>query len=87
MKILRITESQYKRLVRGKSILNEQYKKIVYLNDEDRYDVNPKMVEILDYINYKFDSLYNKSLYVLKIEDGKVLISKSELAEGKWRFS
>ena len=81
MKILRITESQYKRLVRGKNLLNEQFKKIVYLNDKDKYDVNPDMVTILDYINYKFDSLYNKSLYVLKIEDGKVYVDTSKYTD------
>ena len=56
MKILRITESQYKRLVRSKNLLNEQFKRIVYLDDKDKHDVNPDMVTILDYINYKFDT-------------------------------
>jgi len=76
MKRIILTESQYKRLVRQD--LNEQYKKIVYLNMRDAYDVNPEMLRVLEYLNYKFDSLYNKPLYVLKIEDGKVYIDTSK---------
>ena len=76
MKRIILTESQYKRLVRQN--LNEQYKKIVYLNMRDAYDVNPEMLRVLEYLNYKFDSLYNKPLYVLKIEDGKVYIDTSK---------
>jgi flagellum-specific peptidoglycan hydrolase FlgJ len=81
MKILRITESQYKRLVRSKNLLNEQFKRIVYLDDKDKHDVNPDMITILDYINYKFDSLYRKPLYVLKIEDGKVYVDTSKYTD------
>lgn len=76
MKRIILTESQYKRLVRQN--LNEQYKKIVYLNMRDAYDVNPEMLRVLEYLNYKFDRLYNKPLYVLKIEDGKVYIDTSK---------
>ena len=76
MKRIIITESQYKKLI--KQNLNEQYKKIVYLNMRDAYDINPEMLRVLEYLNYKFDSLYNKPLYVLKIEDGKVYIDKSK---------
>ena len=47
MKILRITESQYRRLVRGKKLLNEQHKKIVYLDPKDVHDLNPEMIRIL----------------------------------------
>lgn len=58
-----------------------QFKRIVYIDDKDRHDVNPDMVTILDYINYKFDALYNKPLYVLKIEDGKVYVDTSKYTD------
>ena len=86
MKILRITESQYKRLVRGKNLLNEQLKEIIYLDDKDTYDTNEEIIKIINYINYLFNMIYGKPLHILKIEGGKVYIDTSKYTEEEIEF-
>lgn len=84
MKILRITESQYKRLVRKKN-LNEQ-NKIVYKDIKDENDVVSQELKnylytMADAISYNFD----KDLYIDKIEEGVVHINWDKYSEDEKR--
>jgi len=84
MKILRITESQYKRLVRGKNLLTEQL--ISYNDEKDEKDVHKEMVEVLEHIGLRIFNYFNKPLYILKIEGGVVHIDKSKYTSEELEF-
>lgn len=77
MKRIILTESQYKRLVRQN--LNEQ--RVVYVDPKDEKDINYDMFSILDSVAYNLDSVFNKNLYVKKIEGGKVYIDKTKYTQ------
>jgi hypothetical protein len=81
MKILRITESQYKRLVRdGRKLLSEQ---VVYIDEKDQKDLHAEMGVILDSISYNVYSIFKKPLYVKKIEGGVVYIDKTKYTQNE----
>jgi len=77
MKRIILTESQYKRLVRQN--LNEQ--RVVYEDPKDEKDINYDMFSILDSVAYILDGVFNKKLYVKRIEDGKVYIDKTKYTQ------
>ena len=79
-KILIITESQYKRLVRSKKIVSEQ---VVYKDPKDEKDIHSKMFRILGSVGYGLKTLFNKPLYILKIEGGIVYVDKSEYQQNE----
>ena len=80
MKIIKITESQYKRLVRSKKILSEQ---VVFKDPKDEMDAHSDMFRILDSVGYGLKTIFNKPLYVLKIEEGVAYIDKSEYQQNE----
>lgn len=73
MKILRITESQYKRLVKTKR-LNEG---IIFNNPEDEKDLTPEITKFLDYLSDVLLSTTNKDLFIKNIENGIVYIDET----------
>ena len=76
MKIIKITESQYKRLVSKK--LNES---IIYNDSEDKSDVT---ILIRDFLKLLSDTLlinYKQDVYVDKIVDGVVYIDGTKYNE------
>ena len=76
MKIIKITESQYKRLVSKK--LNES---IIYNNSEDKSDVT---ILIRDFLKLLSDTLlinHKQNVYVDKIVDGVVYIDGTKYNE------
>jgi hypothetical protein len=78
MKILKITESQYKRLVIQKN-LNEQ---IVYPSKEvEEMESNDITPDINLYLGWLSDTLSPNPLYVKKIENGVVYIDWSKYGE------
>ena len=80
MKIIKITESQYKRLVRSKKLISEQ---VVFKDPKDEMDAHSKMFRILDSVGYGLKTIFNKPLYVLKIEEGVAYIDKSEYQQNE----
>jgi hypothetical protein len=80
MKIIKITESQYKRLVRSNKILSEQ---VVFKDPKDKKDAHSKMFRILGSVGYLLKTMFNKPLYVLKIEEGVAYIDKSEYQQNE----
>ena len=80
MKIIKITESQYKRLVRSKKILSEQ---VVYKDPKDEMDIHSQMFRILDSVGYRLKTIFKKPLYILKIEEGIVYVDKSEYQQNE----
>ena len=77
-KVLIITESQYKRLVSKGNLLTERFKKIIYNDPKDEYDAHPDLLNVLNYLLYLVQLLYNKDLYVDKIENGVVYIDSTK---------
>lgn len=77
-KVLLITKSQYKRLVSERNLLTERFKKIIYNNPKDEYDAHPDLLNVLNYLLYLVQLLYNKDLYVDKIENGVVYIDSTK---------
>ena len=73
MKILRITESQYKRLVKTKR-LNEG---IIFNNPEDEKDLTPEITKFLDYLSDVLLSTTNKDLFIKNIENCIVYIDET----------
>lgn len=81
MKIIKITESQYKRLVRVKN-LNEQ---IIYpsmdIETQERHDITPDLKSYLGWLNDTLGHLHNLPLYINKIESGVVYIDWGKYSE------
>lgn len=81
MKILKITESQYKRLVRVKN-LNEQ---ITYpsmdIETQERHDITPDLKDYLGWLNDTLGYLHNLPLYINKIDSGVVYIDWTKYSE------
>ena len=67
MKIIKITESQYKRLVRSKKLINEN---IIYPPTGVKTLYGATM--LLSLLSSLLKSNHNKDLYIKKIEDGKI---------------
>lgn len=78
MKILKITESQYKRLVRKKNLLKEQFKKIIFNDPNDMQDAHTELFKVLEYLKYITDSTFNKDLYVKEIKNGKAYLDETK---------
>lgn len=83
MKILRITESQYKKLIKNKNLINEQ---VIYNDIKDEKDVHSEMGRVLDSIAYNLYGTYKKPLYIKKIDKGVVYIDKSKYNEEEIKF-
>jgi muramidase (phage lysozyme) len=77
-KVLLITESQYKKLVSKGNLLTERFKKIIYNDPKDEYDAHPDLLNVLNYLLYLVQLLYNKDLYIDKIENGVVYIDSTK---------
>jgi hypothetical protein len=77
MKILRITESQYKRLVRKKN-LNEQRKEIIYMDPKDIRDVHSYMLNVIEFLQFITQRYHSKDLFIKKIEDGIVYLDSTK---------
>ena len=73
MKILKITESQYKRLIRKN--LNEE---IVYNNPEDEKDLTVNALHFLRMLSEILITTFQKDLNIDKVEDGIIYIDGSK---------
>jgi len=79
MKILKITESQYKRLVKTKN-LNEQFK-TVYKDESDKLDITVPIQSFINWITDQIGIMYDKNLFIDKIQDGVVYIGWENYSE------
>ncbi len=76
MKIIKITESQYKRLVKLNNIINEN---IVYPSTGYKSLYGASM--LLSLLSSLLKNKYNKDLFIKKIEDGKIYIDEESYGE------
>jgi murein DD-endopeptidase MepM/ murein hydrolase activator NlpD len=76
MKIIKITESQYKRLVKLNNIINEN---IVYPSTGYKSLYGASM--LLSLLSSLLKNKHNKDLYIKKIEDGKIYIDEEYYEE------
>ena len=79
MKIIKITESQYKKLVKTKN-LNEQFE-TVYKDQSDKLDITVTIQEFINWLTDQIGVMYNKNLFIDKIQDGVVYIGWENYSE------
>jgi lysophospholipase L1-like esterase len=79
MKIIKITESQYKKLVKTKN-LNEQFE-TVYKDESDKFDITVPIQSFINWITDQIGIMYNKNLFIDKIQDGVVYIDWENYSE------
>ena len=79
MKIIKITESQYKKLVKTKN-LNEQFE-TVYKDESDKFDITLPIQSFINWITDQIGIMYNKNLFIDKIQDGVVYIDWENYSE------
>jgi hypothetical protein len=79
MKIIKITESQYKKLVKTKN-LNEQFE-TVYKDESDKLDITVTILKFINWLTDQIGIMYNKNLFIDKIQDGVVYIDWEKYSE------
>ena len=79
MKIIKITESQYKKLVKTKN-LNEQFETL-YKDESDKLDITVTIQKFINWLTDQIGIMYNKNLFIDKIQDGVVYIDWENYSE------
>jgi len=82
MKILRITESQYKSLIDVVDPLSP-YNNIIFNREEDKNELSGRIIDFLDDLSY---FLGDTVLYIDKIEDGVVYIDFNKYEDEKIKY-